>query len=155
MPCVNIGITARGAMVEVVIGITDQRAKALQKAGQWPYVEEIGPPLFVQGNFLVDTGATMTCVDSALIHQLHIEPSGVVLMQTPSTNGQGVHCFQYDVKLLLPSQDTDTMGLFVDAMPVIETSFSNQGIDGLIGRDILDQCLMVYNGKSGQMTIAF
>ena len=39
--------------------------------------------------------------------------------------------------------------------PLIQAHLSNQGIDMLIGRDVLDDCLMVYNGPDGTFTLAF
>ncbi len=40
-------------------------------------------------------------------------------------------------------------------MPVIESQLSMQGIQALIGRDVLRQCLFVYNGEEDQFMLAF
>jgi hypothetical protein len=40
-------------------------------------------------------------------------------------------------------------------IPVVETPLASQGFQALVGRDILNQGLLVYSGKSGQLTLAF
>ena len=118
----------------------------MQKAG-------LPIPPFVSGTFLVDTGASGTCLDPRLVAPLGLQPSGVVSIQTPSTAGGTHSCNQYDVGLYIPSNDSRP-GFFIDALPVIETSLSSQGIDGLIGRDVLDRCVLVYNGSAGMFTLS-
>ena len=39
--------------------------------------------------------------------------------------------------------------------PVIASVLSVQGIEALVGRDILDRCLLIYNGSEGRFTFAF
>lgn len=109
-------------------------------------------PSFVQGTFLLDTGASGTCVDPKLVAPLSLHPSGQVAMQTPSTNGVPVYCNQYDVAVYIPH---DATGFFIGALPILETSLASQGIDGLIGRDVIDRCTLVYNGSAGLFTLAY
>lgn len=111
-------------------------------------------PQMASGLFLVDTGASATCVDSKLIAALAIAPRGRVPIHTPSTNGTAVQCNQYDVAVYVPANQ-GVAGLFVDALPVIESDFSGQGIKGLIGRDIIDRCVMIYNGSLRTLTLSY
>lgn len=112
-------------------------------------------PQFVTGNFLVDTGASCTCVDPQFVASLQLIATGNVPMQTPSTAGVPVYCNQYDVSAFLPDSGSGGGGFYIGALPVIETSFAGQGIEGLIGRDIIDRCTMVYNGSAGMFTLAY
>lgn len=41
------------------------------------------------------------------------------------------------------------------AIPVLESHLAHQGIHGLLGRDVLSKCLLVYNGEMGLFTLAF
>lgn len=40
-------------------------------------------------------------------------------------------------------------------VPVVEAHLSFQGIQALLGRDILSNCLFLYDGQSGVFTLAF
>ena len=58
----------------------------------------------------------------------------------------------YDVSLmLLHPKLTLTLG----NVPVGESQLSVQGIQALIGRDVLQNCLFVYDGQSGLFSLAF
>lgn len=73
-------------------------------------------------------------------------------MLTPSTGLTPHVCHQYDVSITLLAQS------FIrrfDTIPVMETHLSNQGIQALIGRDILAMCLLVYDGQAGIFSLAF
>ena len=110
-------------------------------------------PPYVTGNFLIDTGASCTCVDPDLVAPLSLAIIGTVAIQTPSTAGTSHACNQYDASLFIPNGNNG--GHFVDAIPLIETVLSSQGIDGLIGRDVIDRCTLVYNGTLGIVTLAY
>ena len=43
----------------------------------------------------------------------------------------------------------------IATLPVLEARLSNQGIYGLIGRDILDEGILIYNGPSDRFALAF
>ena len=146
MPSVNIQILASGPVIDVQIGIAAPRREALIQA-QVP----VPPP--VSCRLLVDTGASSTCVDPTIIQQLNLSPSGIVQIHTPSTNiGNAHQCYQYDVSLMIVHPNLRRV---FSAIPVIESTLAHQGIDGLLGRDILSECLLVYNGEIGLFTLAF
>ena len=45
--------------------------------------------------------------------------------------------------------------MIIEAMPVLETHLRSQGIDGLIGRDVLQKCNLVYNGQLNLFTLSY
>ena len=45
--------------------------------------------------------------------------------------------------------------LYIGTVGVIAVQLKYQGIDALIGRDILSQCILQYNGSMGQFSLAF
>ncbi len=138
------------------MAVSPHRALALRKGNQ-----AIPPPQ--PGTFLIDTGAHETCVDPALIGSLQLVPKSFTLIQTPSTNGVAVQCPVYDVQLIIvPSMRLGlhmqvNQGLIphVRSISVIGAALKSQGINGLIGRDILEQCLLVYNGQTGAFTLSW
>jgi hypothetical protein len=112
-------------------------------------------PLWISGTFLVDTGASGTCIDPTLIQPLGIPPSGRVHIQTPSTGSTSHECSQYDVSIYIPGADNSQEGLLIPALPILETPLMTQGIVGLIGRDILDRCTLIYNSGLKMFTLAY
>lgn len=147
MPSINVDIKPQGALVLVFVGLSQPRVQAMQAAG-------VTAPKPVCGTFLLDTGATSTCVDPTLIAPLGLAPTGSVSIQTPSTVGATHQCNQYDASIYIPG-DRQGVGFVIPALPILETHLSSQGIDGLIGRDIIDRCTLVYVGSARIMTLAY
>jgi hypothetical protein len=146
MPSVNLRISPQGPLIDVLVGVSTPRQVALTQAGQTV-------PANVQCSLLVDTGASNTCIDASIIHALALTPSGATTVHTPSTTATHMHTAnQYDVRILIPSPH---MTRNFDAIPVIETDLLHQGIAGLLGRDLLAHCLLVYNGELGIFTLSF
>jgi len=71
---------------------------------------------------------------------------------TPSTGSQLHHASQYDVSITL-LHPALTFTFF--SAPVLESQLVVQGIQALIGRDLLRNCLFLYDGQSGLFTLAF
>lgn len=146
MPSVNLQILPLGPVLDVHIGISAPRRIAMEQA-------KIEPPKPAICRLLIDTGASCTCVDSWIINQLALTPSGVANIHTPSTSAGNTHtCNQYDTSLIIPHP---AINRIFEAIPVIESQFSHQGIDGLLGRDVLKTCLFIYNGELGIYTLSF
>jgi predicted aspartyl protease len=110
----------------------------------------VPPPITV--NFLIDTGASCTVVDQATIAPLGLAPTGETRVCTPTTGGGTESRLQYDVALML--YHTDNSRLF-QSIPVIATDLSRQNIGGLLGRDVLEKCLLVYDGAVRNFSLAF
>lgn len=147
MPAIHANIASGGPLLIANIGVSVPRMQALIAANQ-------PVPAIVKGTFLLDTGASGTCVDATFIAQLGLQPTGTVPIMTPST-GSGVHhCDQYDVSLYIPGNATG-QGHLIPAVPIIATHLQNQGIDGLIGRDVLDNCTLIYNGTAKMFTLGY
>ncbi|WP_377779190.1 aspartyl protease family protein [Paraburkholderia dipogonis] len=122
------------------------RQLALQAAGQ------PAPPT-TNGVFLIDTGASNTNVDPTLLAPLQLQPTGSIQVHTPSTNGAPVVCNQYDVELAIGSPNGPPFT--IAALPVTEASLITQGIAGLLGRDVLSRCTLIYNGVLQMYTLCY
>lgn len=147
MPAITVTIEPGGPIVNVLVGMSAPRIQALQAAGQQP-------PNPVTGRFLIDTGASGTCVDPALIAPLGLPQIGRVAIATPSTNGQQHFCDQFDCALFIPGA-LNAPGHFIEALPIITAHLQSQGIDGLIGRDILNRCTLTYIGSANLISLSF
>lgn len=146
MPSINVQLTPAGPIVAMHVGISMPRLTAMKGAG-------ISAPPMVLGQFLIDTGAYGTCVDPNLIRPLGLQPTGSVAIMTPSTQGATHSCNQYDAAVYIPNGSSG--GFLIEALPILETQLSAQGIDGLIGRDIINRCTLIYNGSANMISLAY
>ena len=146
MPIITFQARADGPIVGGAVGVSLPRRKLLQDQG-------LAVPNLIVGNFLVDTGAAVTAVDPDLIAPLHLPLVGSIAVHTPSTGRESVFIDQYDASFVIPGNSPDGT-LVVGAIPIVAAHLRSQGIDGLLGRDILDRCLLIYNGATGVVTLA-
>ena len=77
------------------------------------------------------------------------------MCHTPSTGGAPVELNQYDVMLVIPGQSADNPAWIIPAIPALESHLTSQGIHGLIGRDLLDKAILVYNGPINLFSLAY
>lgn len=132
-------------MLEIRIGVSVPRAEAMKKDGL-----EIPPLVLIRG--LVDTGASSSAIDPSVIEILGIPPTGTIHVLTPSTGIISHECNQYDVQMII---DHPHIPFRLQAVSVSESVLSHLGFDALIGRDILKDCLFVYNGHEETFTLAY
>ncbi len=147
MPHITVQIDALGGpIVDAYVGVSRPRAEALKAAGR-------PVPQAVSGRALIDTGASSCCIDQSIVQSLSLVPSGQIPVHTPSTDGVAKICDQFDVSILLV-HDAKQYSL-VHTAAVIASTLKDQGIDLLIGRDLLAKCLCVYDGEAGIVALAF
>ena len=146
MPSLTANIQPNGPIIQVAVLVSNPRRAALQASGQ-----PVPQPVFVNG--LIDTGASCTCVDPTVITQLRIPATGSVPIITPSTGAVPHACNQYDVSIAV------VLGVnhfkIIDTLPVIATALAHQGHEVLIGRDVLADGVLFYNGENNTVTISF
>lgn len=146
MPHLTIEVGPRGPMILAAVGVSESRRKALTDAGHsLPNLEMV--------NALVDTGASGSVVDPAVIAPLGLSPTSYISVHTPSTNGQPVQQPVYDLSIWL--YHAKTKHIFERSFPVCCAGLRAQGIDMLLGRDVLAECLMVYDGPEARYSLAF
>ncbi len=149
MPHFTLLMSANGPLVDAFVGVSQPRRVALTQSGQQV-------PALVQVRALIDTGASSSCVDPSVLSALGLSPTGSAPMITPSTGTTPHIADQYDISLLIPSATTSQLPLVFHAMPVacVELLLA-QGFHALIGRDVLQQCLLTYNGNRNWFTLAY
>ena len=145
MPYLTLPIVEGGAFLELEVSASLPRIKALQAAGR------VTPtPVRIRG--LIDTGASGTAIDPDSLKALQLSPTGQIPIHTPSTRGAPVAFDQYDVMLRLLHPK---LSIYFQALPVIAAKVEAQGFQALIGRDVLKECLFVYNGAANIFSLAF
>lgn len=148
MPHFTLQIEPGGPFLYAFVRVSQPKAAALTSAGQ-----AVPSPVPIRG--LVDTGASSTCIDPSVLSSLNLSPIGTVSVNTPTTGATPHDADQYDVGLVIPAT-TGALPLVIPAMPVVCSELLvGQGFHALIGRDILGQCVLVYNGATKVFTLAF
>ncbi|MDA8079985.1 MAG: aspartyl protease family protein [Nitrospiraceae bacterium] len=149
MPHFTLQLTQQsGPILTVVFSVSAERHEALTKAGA-----VIPKPVPIRA--LLDTGASSTCVDPSVFKSLSLTPTGTVQMVTPSTGKDPVDVDQYDVGIIIPGVSPDTPPFVLPILPVCCTDLAMQGIHALIGRDVLEHCVLTYNGSTNLFILAY
>jgi hypothetical protein len=148
MPYLTGQLGQYGPLVEVFVGVTLARKALLEKHG-------LAVAAGVRARALIDPGASISIVDAKIPKELGLHPTGKISILTPSTGLQPHECAEYDVSvtLLHPAEGTETV---FGHVPVAESTFHpTEPYQILIGRDLLQHCLLVYDGKGGSFAFAF
>jgi hypothetical protein len=146
MPHISLPIGPNGPVLDFFVGASTPRQSALRRAGL-----PVPSPIRVKG--LIDTGASCTSIDPTVLKSLGLVATGTIQVHTPSTSkGQPHLTNQFDISIILPHAK---MNWQFHAVPVIEAELSHQGIQALLGRDILSKCLFTYDGQSAMFALAF
>lgn len=147
MPVLTIPIVHDGPIVQIGIRISAPRGLALAKA-KLP----IPPAVITTG--LIDTGASITCIDKSVIAKLGLVPTGSCPIYSASSGTAPQRCDLYDVSLTI-FMDASQVQIASLTIPVAEIDLSQAAFDALIGRDVLQKALMVYNGAAATVSLTF
>ncbi|MBX3362873.1 MAG: hypothetical protein KF912_00395 [Phycisphaeraceae bacterium] len=92
-------------------------------------------------------------IDPSVIPPLGLHPASVMQAHTPSTDGQPIEMPVYDLSIWL--YHAKSKHTLVRSFPVACAGLRSQGIDMLLGRDMLNECLLIYDGPARKYTISF
>jgi hypothetical protein len=134
-----------GPRIDAFIAVSNARIVALQAANQ-------PVPQSQRVLALVDTGASITSVDPSVITALGIQPTGALPVHTPSTGGTALQMNTFDVAIYIPIPNKPHFSL--GALQVFESTLKVQGFEVLLGRDVLQHALFIYDG-SGSFSLSF
>jgi hypothetical protein len=143
MPVLTGKLGPWGPTIHIKVMQTNQRVEALKKAGK-----KFSSPTTIIG--LIDTGASISALDSALIIDLGLEPRGVVSLHTPTTGTAYQKRMSYDALFITGENSEHPLS---KALQVIESHLASQGFFALIGRDFLDECQFSYDGPRQSFTL--
>lgn len=143
------GLQVLGPVVPVQVEVPTALANQLQQSGQTV-------PTPITGIALVDTGASISGVDAAVVQQLGVQTVG---MANVGGVGGVQQQAQYPARFVFPGTGLPNME-FNRLVGANLTSLTPPGSAGqqliaLLGRDILTRSVLVYNGLTGTFTLAF
>ena len=127
MPHLTSSFGQEGPTMQLLVRVSLPRKMVLTQ-------EKKKVPNLIPVRMLIDTGASSTLIDNGVIEKLEIPATGTIPAHTPSTNGIPHHLRQFDVSLVLSTNNPENPALILGAHPVVESHLACQGIQGLIGR---------------------
>jgi predicted aspartyl protease len=101
-------------------------------------------PQPAQVNALIDTGASGSAIARGIAQKLGLQPVGVIAVNTPSGTSQMT---EYAVRIGFGPVAFDAV--------VIESELAVQGIEALLGRDVLSMGVFIYHGRLNEFTLAY
>jgi predicted aspartyl protease len=128
----------RGPILQVSLTIEQSAGKGLVAQGK-------AVPTPMSGLALIDTGASNTCVDEQAAKNLGLPVIDVANMQSASHEKH--FCNVYPVQIITPI-------VTLNAPRAMGAALASQGLLVLIGRDVLQNCNLFYNGPAGQFTLS-
>jgi hypothetical protein len=148
MPIIHGDILTEGPVIDVMVGVSQPRWRLLQE-------NNLPVPKPVTVRALIDTGASISGFSPRVFTDLGVSPVGKITIYTPSTSPDLPHeCNLYDVILCLVANGR--LNQF-PGLRVIEADcwHPDEGVEALLGRDILKECFFQYLGPDGKFTLAF
>ena len=137
-----------GALVAVRIGVSRQELLRL-RASRHPI------PQPVDLTALIDSGAQITCVDSAILPGLDLTLFGVTPVNVPSLGGLSA-AVQYAASLIVIHPSGNAQDDFVISdLPIAEVNLGALGYQLLIGRDVLVACQFHLDGPKLTFTLDY
>jgi len=147
-----VPITADGALVDVRVELAGANVNSLRQAGQ-------PVPPAIAARALVDSGSEVTCIDPAILAPLIIaaglRPARFVLANVPMAGGVNLAAEYFVALSIVHPAGTPRADLILRNHPVVEQQLGGLGLDVLIGRDLLDRCLTIYDGPGKAFTLAY
>lgn len=134
----GVALQQRGPVIQVTVGVEQNMAKALMQQGK-----TVPPPKL--GYALIDTGASVTCIDEQIAKDLGLPVVDVGKMTSASHEGHP--CNLYPAQITIPPM------LTFQAPRAMGAKIAVQGFVAIIGRDVLQGCVLIYNGGTGQITL--
>lgn len=145
MPICNTRLQGGRSIIDLFV-VPDHLEFASMRA-----VGEIPEPRPVR--LLVDTGASMTKIAEWVLHALGLLPVSTVVEHAAFSPGRPVEREVDSVQLFMAGAANGVLAW--DLQVTSSAGLEALGVDGLLGRDILDQCLLIYNGPESHFSLAF
>lgn len=136
-------ITDDGPIINVVFGVSSAQQASLTGVPIRPFCAK----------GLIDTGASHTSVDPSIITELQISPVGTGTALSSTTTREAdiysVNLYIYTANPQIAPRQFPNLSVSVSDL------YSRHGFHALIGRDVLSQCVLIYQGINNVYTLLF
>lgn len=136
----ELALQQLGPRLQLTLAPLDEHVKVIAGKG-----EAIPQP--VSGFALIDTGASITCIDRGAAEQaeLAVVDSGPITSATHEAEVVPIYAGKLDIAGLATNLTTHR---------AYGANLASQGLIALIGRDVLKNCVLVYNGLDGSFSLS-
>jgi hypothetical protein len=150
MPQVTASVSAPGLILDVLVWVSTPYRRLLDSSKR-----TLPPVATVRA--MIDTGATISIIDQAVIARLGVPSTGSVTVHSPTTGQTPQPALQYDVGLVIPGSDPAKAVFSLSSIAVIEADFSAHGgeYNALLGLDVLEKGILLFNGPAKTFTLTF
>jgi hypothetical protein len=149
MAMVTGEITPEGALVDVLVGVSGARRALLERHG-------FRIPSKITVRAIIDTGAFASAFMPHVFKGLDLNPLGTVRVRTPSTKPGEPHITdEFDVSITLTSGGAEVVAFRIRAILSDDFDSLDDAPQGLVGRDVLNQCAFSYYGHDGKWALGF
>jgi hypothetical protein len=132
--------------VELLVGVHEARRDVLQR-NNFP----VPPRRRVRAQ--VDTGTTFSLIDTQILRGLGVLLLDRMAARTSSPSGEPQEFNRYAVSLGL---DAGGVEMHMAEVLILECVFTPEdGIQALLGQDVLKHCLFMYNGPQNSFSLAY
>lgn len=148
MPFLSGAIDADGELVDVEFGVSARALEQLRAR-----LSPIAQPCAVRA--LIDTGAEVTCLDTALVQTVGLPTRGFTAANIPAVGGLTFRS-QYDAAFTILHLSGRARDHLVISDPLIlDISLAGVGFQALVGRDVLARCRFLYEGISDRFELSY
>ncbi len=144
MPHYTVMIGSDSPTIDLAVAVSRvwQRRRAAQG-------RPMPSPTTVRG--LIDTGSDLSVVHPQILQQLSLQAVGSVRIRRPGAGGGFRLAAIFDVQLLIGGAAPDAHWI---STQVVSAAPSTPTVLALIGRDVLEQCTLFYNGPRRELTLS-
>ncbi len=135
-----LALIHNGPVVEVTISADARVAASIVAAGY-----SLPPP--IAGLAMIDTGASATCIDEEAAQLLKLPVIDVA--SVTSASGSATHHNVYAIEIAVVGSS-----IRVGLSKAVGGPLKAQGLLALIGRDVLQNGVLVYNGMTGSFSLS-
>jgi hypothetical protein len=146
MPTLTGPLTANGALVRILIGVSEARRRVLRRVGL-----PVPTPSTIRA--VVDTGSFVSVADAPAIAPLGVAPYDQPTFFTSAT-GLTPHVrdvYKLSITLLDDSGATMAYWPAVDVLPGV--FLPTDAVRGVVGRDLLATGVLHFDGKGGVFSL--
>lgn len=104
-------------------------------------------PSPITGWALIDTGASVTCIDEEAALALQLPAVDVVTMASASHSSTQQNVYPIQIEVI-------GFPIRLQALRAVGAALKAQDLLLLIGRDVLQVCTLFYNGLTGEITLS-
>ena len=133
------GLAQSGPLVPTMLMVSDSHRQLLASQGK-------AVPDAVHGLALIDTGASNTCFDQQAALNAGLPVMDMGMMTSASHAKQDVPVFAG--RLVIPEFTN------IDTEYALGANLGGQNLIALIGRDLLQSAVLVYNGTDGTVSLS-